>query len=87
MSNAAINLPSIRAVSTDLVQPRAMPHNIEAEQALHQLVIGQKAVKVQKDGRMVEYRPANAGELKQYIQQLKQALSKTTGRRPAGVIA
>ncbi|MDD2324612.1 MAG: replicative DNA helicase [Alphaproteobacteria bacterium] len=34
MTNAAQNLPALRTVSTDLVQPRVLPHNIEAEQAL-----------------------------------------------------
>lgn len=33
MSQTA-NVPALRSVSTDLVQPRTMPHNIEAEQAL-----------------------------------------------------
>lgn len=34
MNEYAQNLPALRAVPTDLVQPRSAPHNIEAEQAL-----------------------------------------------------
>ena len=34
MSNSNQNLPALRAVSTDIVQARTMPHNLEAEQAL-----------------------------------------------------
>jgi len=60
----------------------------EARDALHQLMTGKKAVKVQKDGRSVEYTPININQLRQYIQQLEQTLSTTaTRRRPAGVIA
>jgi len=34
MTDPMSNLPALRAVSNDVTQPRTMPHNIEAEQAL-----------------------------------------------------
>ena len=57
----------------------------EARNALHQLMTGKKAVKVQKDGRSVEYTPINISALRQYIQQLEQIVTTTNRRRPARV--
>lgn len=57
----------------------------DAQAALHQLLTGKKAVKVQKDGRMVEYTPINRQELERYIYTLQQQLGTSGGRRPAGV--
>lgn len=57
----------------------------EARNALHQLMTGKKAVKVQKDGRSVEYTPINISALRQYIQQLEQTVTTTSRRKPAGV--
>lgn len=34
MTDIITSLPALRSVSTDIAQPRALPHNIEAEQAL-----------------------------------------------------
>ncbi|MFA6280361.1 MAG: replicative DNA helicase [Bdellovibrionales bacterium] len=34
MNDTITSLPALRSVSTDMTQPRALPHNIEAEQAL-----------------------------------------------------
>ncbi len=34
MTDTITSLPALRSVSTDITQPRALPHNIEAEQAL-----------------------------------------------------
>ncbi len=34
MTDTITSLPALRSVSTDIAQPRALPHNIEAEQAL-----------------------------------------------------
>ena len=60
----------------------------EARTALHQLLLGRRAVKVQKDGRTVEYTPANKRELEEYIGQLEATLGIGTRRRgPAGVFA
>lgn len=59
----------------------------EARTALHQLMTGTKAVKVQKDGRSVEYTPININALRQYIQQLEQTVTNTNRRSPAGVRA
>ena len=57
----------------------------EAKSALHQLMTGKKAVKVQKDGRSVEYTPINISALRQYIAQLEQTVTTTNRRRPARV--
>lgn len=60
----------------------------EARSALHQLMLGRRAVKVQKDGRTVEYTPATKRQLEDYIGQLEAALGTSTRRRgPAGVFA
>jgi hypothetical protein len=57
----------------------------EAQDALHQLVIGKKAVKIQKDGRSVEFTPATRSELELYIRQLQSELNTGSMRRPSRV--
>ena len=57
----------------------------EARAARHALVTGTKAVKVQKDGRSVEYTPASLPQLEKYIQYLETQLGVTRVRRPMGV--
>jgi len=57
----------------------------EARAALHSLIIGKKAVKVQMNGRSVEYTPASKSQLEQYINQLETELGLTQARRPARV--
>lgn len=58
----------------------------EAQTALHELQTGTKAVKVKKDGREVEFTPANIYRLTAYIEELKAQLGQSTRRRrPAGV--
>jgi hypothetical protein len=58
----------------------------QARAALHDLVLGKRAVKIQKDGRTVEYQQVNIDELRVYIQQLESDLGVGTTRRgPAGV--
>lgn len=57
---------------------------IEAQNALHELVTGGKPVKIKKDGREIEFAPANKAQLEHYIQSLKSELG-THRRRPAGV--
>lgn len=57
----------------------------EARNALHQLIVGKKAVRITKDGRSVEYTPTNRSDLEQYISQLETLLGLRTLRRPLGV--
>lgn len=58
----------------------------QARAALHDLVLGKRAVKIQKDGRTVEYQQVNIDELRIYIQQLQSDLGVGTTRRgPVGV--
>tara|TARA_R110001583_G_scaffold34551_1_gene115872 strand:- start:22231 stop:22437 length:207 start_codon:yes stop_codon:yes gene_type:complete len=60
----------------------------EARAALHQLLLGRRAVKIQKDGRTVEYTPASKRQLEEYIGQLEVELGAAGRRRgPAGVFA
>ncbi|MCV6590777.1 MAG: gpW family protein [Marinobacterium sp.] len=56
----------------------------EARQALHRLRIGKQAVKVQREGKLVEYTPADASALEQYIKQLELALGQGVRRRTLG---
>lgn len=60
----------------------------EAEAALHQLATGKKAVRLQQNGRIVEYLPANMAQLRAYINELKIALgqSATGSRKPVGFL-
>lgn len=60
-------------------------HLDEARDALHKLVMGKAAVRIQRDGRMVEFTPANRRDLENYIQQLETNLNIGTRRRPFGV--
>ncbi|WP_271273816.1 phage head-tail joining protein [Aliamphritea hakodatensis] len=57
----------------------------EALAAKHQLLMGKRAVKIQKDGRMVEYTPASLADLERYILHLQQQLGQVSLRRPLGV--
>lgn len=57
----------------------------QARLAKHQIITGTKAVKVQKDGRSVEYNQANLYQLESYIQQLESELGSGKLRRPMGV--
>lgn len=60
----------------------------EARGALHQLLLGRRAVKIQKDGRTLEFTPASKRELEEYIGQLELTLGVNTRRRgPAGFFA
>lgn len=57
----------------------------EAREAYHQLLTGQAVVRIQREGRSVEYREANKSDLRAYISDLERELG--TGarrRRPAG---
>ena len=57
----------------------------EARDALHRLMIGQRVVTVQKDGRRVEFTAVSVGELKKYIAQLETELGLSGRRSPLGV--
>lgn len=53
----------------------------EARAALHQLMVGRAVVKVQREGRSIEYTQANIQSLRVYISDLESALGITTTRR------
>jgi hypothetical protein len=53
----------------------------EAKKALHELMMGKRAVTIQKDGRRVEYTAVSAADLKKYIKELEDELG-ISGRRP-----
>lgn len=58
----------------------------EAENALHQIMMGQGArVYVDQNGERVEYFAANAGRLRQYIYELKVTLGKIEPSGPLNV--
>lgn len=57
----------------------------EAKAAYHQLMTGKKVVRLQKDGRMVDYGRANVHELRNYISDLEGQLGLSRRRPPAGV--
>lgn len=61
----------------------------EARQALHQLLTGQAMVSIQRDGKRVDFTPANRRDLENYINQLEGQLGVGAPRRrgPARVIA
>jgi len=53
---------------------------IEAENALHALITGELIASVTvPGGRTNQYTPANIGELRKYIAELKRELGKTGG--------
>lgn len=55
----------------------------EALHALHQLNIGNSVVSIQKDGRRVEFRPADRAQLQAYISQLQAEVTGSGPRRRA----
>ena len=58
----------------------------QAKQALHELMIGKKAVKLQQNGRSVEFQPADIQKLKSYIAELETNIGTSSRRRgPAGI--
>ena len=61
----------------------------QAKQALHQLLTGTSVVRVQRDGRQVEFAVADRAELQKYINQLEAQGGAARPLRggPAGVIA
>jgi len=52
----------------------------EAENALHTLLLGQTVTVVSYDGHRTEFKPADEGKLRRYVQELKRKL----GQAPAG---
>lgn len=61
----------------------------EARLALHQLLTGTSVVRVQRDGRQVEFTPGNRAELERYINRLEveTGTARPLRRGLAGVIA
>lgn len=53
----------------------------EAKAALHNLMTGKAVVSLQRDGRRVEYTPANKTQLQSYISQLESELNARSTRR------
>ena len=53
----------------------------EARSAYHALLTGKAVVSIQKNGRKVDYTPANRAELQRYISQLESELSYQQRRR------
>ncbi|GGG59822.1 hypothetical protein GCM10011415_02220 [Salipiger pallidus] len=51
----------------------------EAEEALHQVLIGQSVTVTAYDGHRTEYGPAKEGELRRYIGSLKRELGRGRG--------
>lgn len=61
----------------------------EARAALHRLITGTSTVSIQRDGKRVEFKPADRADLVAYIDRLEQSSGQGLGRRrgPAGVVA
>lgn len=62
----------------------------EAEAALHKVTVGGQAVELRmaagQVSRAVTFTPANAGELRAYIADLRRQLGQPTRRRAIGVV-
>jgi hypothetical protein len=56
----------------------------EAEDALHELSLGRRVVKVSRNGKAMEYSAANRVDLELYIVRLKNE-KNTSSRRPMGI--
>lgn len=50
----------------------------EAEAALHALRIGEQKVRIRRDGREIEFKPANRRDLEDYVYSLKKQLGEAT---------
>ena len=53
----------------------------EAQEALHQLVTGTKAVTIERNGRKVTYKESNVADLRLYIGELQSILTPNSIRR------
>ncbi len=56
----------------------------EAEQALHDLSLGAKAVEITRDGQTVKFNQASVSGLRRYISDLKAEIAGSATRRPIG---
>lgn len=56
----------------------------EAENALHELSLGKRVVKISRNGKSLEFNQANVSDLRRYITEMKNQLGGTR-RRPMGV--
>ena len=52
----------------------------DAQTALHNLMTGQGTVRIEYEGKMVIYTPANIGNLRAYILELQVQLGQKPGR-------
>ena len=59
---------------------------VDAEQALHDLRIGQAAVVIKVEGREVHYRASTVEQLASYVEQLRGELNPCPQRRRGGAI-
>ncbi|MFL1405384.1 gpW family head-tail joining protein [Marinobacter sp. M1N3S26] len=58
----------------------------DAKAAYHKLMTGQSVVRIERDGKTVEFRSANRSELRAYITELEAQLNPgVVRRRPAKV--
>lgn len=58
----------------------------EARKALHELLLGKKAVSISKDGRQVQFNQTSIADLRRYINEIETALGMASRRGPpAGV--
>lgn len=58
---------------------------IEAEAALHELVIGRRIVQIGADADRAAYAPGDEGRLRAYIAELRVQLGQSQPRRAIGV--
>lgn len=56
----------------------------EAEEARHELLLGQAAIVVQENGTKIEYQPADLPKLERYIETLRQELGQSKRQGPRG---
>lgn len=57
---------------------------LEARDALHNLMTGQSVVRIQRDGKLVEFTQASKRELTAYIASLESQLGSSGRRRRPG---
>lgn len=59
----------------------------EAEEALHQVMVGQSVTVVGYDGHRTEFAPADESRLRRYIQSLRRQLGQPAGQRGSRRVA
>lgn len=58
---------------------------VEAETALHSLMIGESEVSIMRNGKSVTFQATNVEKLEQYIAQLKACINPSLRRRALSV--